>query len=94
MTPAAKDRPTLAASVETLMAPSDSAAPKAAPVGTDTGPTSTLSLRVPTAVFEKVNREIRRLHFETGQSKGAIGAELLEEGLRNIEAVIARLSTK
>jgi hypothetical protein len=54
--------------------------------------TSTLSLRVPTPVFDRVQREIRRLHFETGKPKGEIATALLEHALSNIDSIQESLS--
>ena len=90
MTARPKSRPTISANPEPLV----SSTP---PVATDAGPeevkTSTLSLRVPTPLFEHVQREIRRLHYEQGSPKGAVATALLTVALSHMDEVVAHLST-
>ena len=94
MTARRPERPKLSANRESIVpTPPPAASAEADATGAPV-PTSTLSLRVPTEIAERVQREIRRLHFETGQPKGTIAAELLEEALARIGEVSARLSAR
>lgn len=43
--------------------------------------TTTVSMRVPVDLAEAFNKELRRLHFETGATKGAIAAAMLEAAI-------------
>ena len=45
-------------------------------------------------LVERFQRQIRILHAETGQQKGVISAELLEEALTHVEEITARLSAR
>lgn len=56
--------------------------------------TVTLSLRVPRAVYDQVQREVRRLHFELGAPKGAVATSLITVGLAHMDEIVADLSTE
>lgn len=96
MTVRKPDRPKLSAHRESIV-PGATPAP-AETSGAETSaappPTATLSLRVPAELVDRFQRQIRILHAETGQPKGAIAAELLQEALAHVETVTARLSAR
>ncbi|MFI5497361.1 hypothetical protein [Actinoplanes sp. NPDC051859] len=81
-------RPSLSANPEPIVTAAAGTTAAAA------GPTSTLSLRVPTDLYETVQKEIRRLHYEQGAAKGAIATALLTTALAHMDEVHAHLSVK
>lgn len=93
------DRPRLTAKRESIV-PAESPTPP--PTGTDSEPTTptgkpasfTLSLRVPVSLADRVQYEIRRLHFEKRCPKGVIAEALLEEALSHMAEIEERLSAR
>lgn len=96
MTARKPERPKLTAHRESIVPGTPDATPvdQPTPEPVAAPATATLSLRLPAELVERFQRQIRILHAETGQQKGVISAELLEEALTHVEEITARLSAR
>lgn len=56
--------------------------------------TSTVSVRVPAELAEEFAKEMRRLHFVTGASKGAVAAAMLRAAIGQAGAVETQLASE
>ncbi|MBA3490323.1 MAG: hypothetical protein H0T78_12440 [Longispora sp.] len=53
--------------------------------------TTTVSVRLPAELAEEFAKEMRRLHFVTGASKGAVAAAMLRAAIDQAGAIEAQL---